>query len=430
LSRRRLLVLAFAAIVQSAPARAQPAEDPRALFASGQYAAAAAGFESLWQQRHDFATGINAVIAWRSAGKYAHARVLLDTLARGPVPAEYEARVRLLRTRLESLTASVSLQGDPLSKDAVVRIDNAPAVRLGRDLVAQVGRRQLSVEQPGCNPFRWQGVLRPGQRVPVVVRLVCPVTPGSLHITLNGGAFADIRVDGKPVPPQEPYDSDLSLAPGDHQLEVIRRGIVVHSAPVTIASAAKTNVRVDLHWRSKATGLVAAASGFAWTGPMESTAAGAVTLGYFRSLEESPEKVADARVGMLFLVHFGVAATDLGLPGPRVLMGVSGGVQHLLPPVWQARTGSTLWVLDVEPGLMTFSVSPKTQGKDLDEKYDSITHWGFTPVVLTTELPFLHLETAFWPVGIASHTDRRWGDADLKYGFGLSLTAGWSALGF
>ncbi|HUH05241.1 MAG TPA: hypothetical protein VML75_24750, partial [Kofleriaceae bacterium] len=67
--------LALAAVLGAAgPAHAETS-DARSLFAGGQDAAAAAAFEASWRSDRSSADGINAVVSWRVAGRYAHARV-------------------------------------------------------------------------------------------------------------------------------------------------------------------------------------------------------------------------------------------------------------------------------------------------------------------------------------------------------------------
>ena len=62
-------VLAIVVLLASARARADDAEDPRVLFASGRYAAAAEVFEHRWSAKGDANDGVNAVVSWRTAGR-------------------------------------------------------------------------------------------------------------------------------------------------------------------------------------------------------------------------------------------------------------------------------------------------------------------------------------------------------------------------
>ena len=429
---RRLSLLAAAlAVLLARLAQAAEPDDPRSLFDAGQYSAAAAGYERLWTTSHLPQHGLNAVIAWRTAGRYTHARSLLEQLMSNKLPPELQTRAALLRSKLEGLTATISLEGEPIPVDALVKIDNAPAVRIGKEFVAPVGRRELTVERKGCDLFRWQGILKPGQRLNLPFRLSCKVMSGSLHVTLDGAPWAMLRVDGKPVAPQDPYDTDLSLSPGEHALQATRRGILLESRRFRIDAGRKTSVPVDVPWRGKAFGILGGASADAFSGLRGSTATAGLMLGCLVDISGSvAHEVASSSLSMLLTVQLGVANSNIGLPGNRFWMGLTAGFLHVLPPAWQSRTGKTTWVLDFEPGLFSFGGGGKGRGDPDVVDNDTIFHWNFVPVVLTSELPFVHLELMAWPVGFVSHSPHSfWGRTEYGYTGGISLRAGWAALG-
>ena len=72
------LVLGLARVVHAA--------DPHDLFVNGKFDAAAAEYERLWQESAKSTDGINAVVAWRAAGHYAHARVMLAAVKKRSPP--------------------------------------------------------------------------------------------------------------------------------------------------------------------------------------------------------------------------------------------------------------------------------------------------------------------------------------------------------
>jgi hypothetical protein len=144
------------------PARAQ-GDDPRVLFASGRYAAAAEIFERRWEASGDAVDGVNAVVSWRTAGRYARAAALLARVRDGKAPPSGEAAetAASLRERLGTLTATATIApvaGATLARDAVIRVDSDPAERLDAAILLDVGEHDIVIEQECCKPFVWHAI--------------------------------------------------------------------------------------------------------------------------------------------------------------------------------------------------------------------------------------------------------------------------------
>jgi hypothetical protein len=421
---------AAALLTLAAIARGADDDDARRLFAGGDYRAAAAAFEARWEASHDPHDGLNAVIALRSAGAYAHGLALLDRVrGAGSLPPDVGSRVKLLDTTLHELTGTIALE--KLPPEATLEVDGGPAWRSGGEIVVNVGRRELSIARPGCDPFRWTGTVRPGQRVAVAVSLVCHEVAGSIHVNLSGAAGAHIRIDGQPFVTST-YDFDVPEPPGLHHVDITRRGILLSEETVTVAPAKSATVHAVAPWRAKGSGLIlgATAQGIVATnGPTGSTG---VVFGYQNG---SFSGGIDPGAAIELIVMFGAATTGVGEgAAPRLWLGMTAGISNLLPALWQRKTGATTWVLDFEPTLATFQVAPTSEPSFIPgvDATANVTYLGLLPVVLTADLPFAHAELAVFPAGVLVHKgfalldERR---AQVTHAASLALTVGWKVLG-
>lgn len=436
----RLAGLAAAAIATLLPTAsvAQPSVDPRALFTEGQYRAAAAAYEERWRASKGSADGLNAVIAWRTAGRYAHARALLSMVRDDKLQGDLVSRAELLDRKLGELTGSIELTGDVLPREAVVLVDRGPVERAQGAMIVDVGRRELTIDRAGCERFRWSGVVRPDQRVSVPVALVCHALPGSLHVTLHGGGGARLRIDDRVVAMQE-YDYATPLDPGLHDVHLERRGVKLYDERLRVDAAASQDIDVRVPWRAKSSGLIVAAASFGIAATNGATAAAGLGLGYIRS-DITGGAPADPGISAELLVLGGVATTGVGEDegegsGARPWLGMIAGVLHILPPLWQRRSGRIMWILDFDPGIGTFQAAPTSRDTAIRGISETarVLYIGVSALTLTAELPILHAELALWPVGLASHTgfgltgDDR--PSKLTHAASIGLTIGESFLG-
>jgi hypothetical protein len=425
--------LVAAVLVWTAPANASDGDDARTLFGAGQYRAAAAAFEARWEASHDAHEGLNAVIALRSAGAYAHGLALLDRVrAESPsLPPDVASRARLLDATLHDLTGTLALDGEGLPSEATLEVDGASAWRSGGAIVVDVGRREVSIVRPGCDVFRWAGTVRPGQRVSVPVSFTCHALPGSIHVNLSGAAGARIQIDGSRFD-SDAYDFDTPEAPGEHRVQIKRRGIVLADESVTVPPGTSVSVSAHVPWRAKATGIVLGATTEGIAATSGTTGAVGVVFGY-QALSFS--RLIDPGPTLELLVMLGTATTGVGEgAAPRVWLGMTAGVANLLPTLWQRRTGKTTWIFDFEPTLATFQAAPISESTGIPgvDATASVTYLGLMPVVVTAEFPFAHAELAVFPAGVVLH--RGWsligeGASEVTHAASLALTIGWKVLG-
>lgn len=387
----------------AAPARADQ-QDPRALFAAGRYAAAAALFERQWQATGKATDGVNAVVAWRTAGRYARARALLAQVRAGTAPptADLVDRVAALEERLADLTATVSLAG-AVAADAVVKVDGDRAERIGAEVIVDVGPHDLTVEQEHCERFAWSRLAEPGAHYAVDVQPRCDTT-GTLHLGLEDGGV--VRLDGAEQRVAR-GELDLKLAPGRHRLEVASRARAVMVRDVEVRRHETTSLRVPYPWRAQG----------GWRGGSWVFVA---TMG--TSVAAGAPGVSDGggfglgRWGARYRIFaeggFGMRVGDpdqlkrdfviFGHPWIALTMAV-----HLWTrPLWQGRVGDWQLALDFDPlavrvdqlrsasllGLFAFNEKVITGTRLLPLTLGADTgRWG------------THLELTLWPVGITAY---------------------------
>ncbi|HUH03187.1 MAG TPA: hypothetical protein VML75_14420 [Kofleriaceae bacterium] len=420
--------LALAAVLGAAGPVHAETSDARSLFAGGQYAAAAAAFEAGWRSDRSSADGINAVVSWRVAGRYAHARVLLEEVAAAPsIDAEHAARIPAIRATLDELTARLVLAGQ--RHGDTIAVDRAPAEALGDELVVDVGRRELVIERPGCEPFTWNGSLAPTERRSIQVEVVCKHAPGSLHVTLSGAAGGEVVVDGE-VHRMTGFDLDLPLAPGSHDVEVKRRGVVVLARRVEIASNATVRLERKIPLAAKAAGYVVGLGGSTSLDSGGGVAGAGLTLGYI-----VPLGIGTASRGArgLMWLHLGIGAGNRGVLDGRVQWtGMTGGFEDFLRPLWQRQWGRNFATLELEPGLLHFGVARRDAGLfAFDEAFGQVTYFHFVPLILTVDVGGVHGQIALWPLGFSTYSESRFGDhlKDTGYSAGLSTMWGFAFLG-
>lgn len=434
---------ALAAVAVMALVRVAHASDPHALFDAGNFDAAAAEYERLWQANAKPADGINAVVAWRAAGHYAHARVMLAEVKRRSPPTGKQASfVELLGERLESVTGVLAIEN--AATDLVVKLDGVPAELLDGQIVVDVGRRDLTVERHGCEPYHDTLLVRPTERVVVAPKLVCKQLPGSLHVEIHGVEGGLVIADGTEHE-FESYDVDFPLDPGPHHVIVQRRGTIVDDEQLMIASGQTTPRKLDIPWRARNFGFLFETSQLGLASPHGVSAVTTLGAGFYGVLggakpanTSKPGKPAfDHHIGWHGMIFFGV---DVGA-GTSTLDGISGGATfwvgmhagaRLLPPLWSARHGSTAYTLDFDPLVGNFYGTGR--GNALEGRRSTAFVAHAAPLTLTIETQLAHFEVAAWPLGMVflggdnpGNGNNSWDIGRGKsYSAALTLSAGWS----
>ena len=375
------LALAFGLAAAAAPEAPRAASDARALYAAGQFEAAAAAFEARWDRDRQPVDGLNAAVSWRAAGRYGRARALLSRV-RGSAGAspDLESRMALVAGKLDELTATVALEGEAIPEGAVVLLDGRPAERDGASLVSEVGRHEIAIEREGCDRFAWSGELRPGVRTAVRVAFRCEQLPGSVHVRLLRGVGRTLTLDGRtyPIPVQ---DATVVAAPGVHELSVAIDRWSVDRRDVTVASRERTDVEVIVPWRVQEPAFFVGAAGVGYGGP-------------------------DGGAGTGIVVGAGSGALQIsGLFGKSSPVRSGGGAASLIqidmsfltalfPPLASGRAGVVPWSVHVEPLAMSIAVRTDAASTDASESYI-----GLLPLSAYADLPLdLRAEARVWAI--------------------------------
>jgi hypothetical protein len=385
----------------AAPARAQPDagadQDPRLLFTQGRYAAAAERFEQRWRQDGGAADADNAVVAWRTAGRYARARALLVRVReRTPLDGSRAERAALLDERLGQLTGTIVVDG-AIPADAVLAIDGDPPERIGERIVVDLGDHELTIERDGCDPFQWQGLVAPGSEQRVKVALRCPER-GTLHVVLVGERAARLQVDGTLV--RVDGERELDLAPGPHRLRLEHRGRLLVDETVDVRNRSAATRRIPFPWRARRGGIYFAAASTAIAGGAGALGGLGLAVGW-----SGARFRAGFTAGTAWTTARGIGCT-YGPPCSHPWAGLELAA-HLFPrPRWQSRPGRRQASLEIDPLAIRFDqIRQQTYFGGITPwapyNEPAFTHIGFLPITVTAELGWLHLEAVLWPIGIS-----------------------------
>jgi len=420
---RIVIAVAVAVVaVASSTAHAQ-ADEPSLLFAAGRYAAAAEIFERRWETRGDAVDGVNAVVSWRTAGRYARAASLLVRVRAGKVPPAGEAAetAASLDERLGTLTAIATIKGK-LARDAVIRVDDDPAERAGDTIILDVGEHDIAIDQESCKPFVWHTVAHPGERIEVPFAPVCDEA-GTLHVYLAGDRSSPFEVDGKPYRTTD-READVKLGPGTHALRVASRSRLVLDEPVTIRSHETTALRVRYPWRAHRFGWILAITGSARAGGVMNGLGLALTTGVWGSRFRATVDLGSV-----------MSDTDSLAPPGHPWFGVTAAVHLTTRPLWTGRLGSHRLALDIDPLAARFDQVREASyfGIRTDDFETRVSTWSFVPITLSADGPYVHVEVTLWPISVLTY---KGGDVDLvgvsdpffeEHGYGAFLTilGGW-----
>jgi len=391
------VAVAIAALGPRPAAADDHGDDPRVLFAAGRYAAAAEVFEHRWSAAGDPVDGVNAVVAWRTAGRYARAAALLARVraAKQPPSGDAAATATELEQRLATLTATATLERVPAA--AVVRIDSDPPDRIAGAMLLDVGEHDVVVEQEGCDAFVWHAIAYPGARLAIPYAPRCDRT-GTLHVYLDGDLDATFAVDGVRHATRA-GEADLALAPGLHELVVASHSRLVVDEPVAIATRRTTAVRVPFPWRARRFGWILGATTEVRAGQVMDGVDGGLTVGVW---------------GARFRATFDVGSAISDTPGLRPdtagpghpWVAATGAIHVFTRPLWHGRLGSFRLALDVDPVAMRFDEYRAASyfGIRAQDAIEArVRGYSFLPIALSADGAIVHVELTLWPLSYATY---------------------------
>jgi hypothetical protein len=394
---RAAIAFALAAVLATRAVADADVDDPRVLFASGRYAAAAEVFEHRWSATGDPTDGVNAVVSWRTAGRYARAAALLVRVRTGKTPPTGDALATAndLEQRLGTLTAIATVEHAPPA--ATVLIDAEPAERIGDAILLDVGEHDIEVDQEGCAPFTWHETAYPGGRVVVPYAARCD-RRGTLHVYLDGDRDHVFAVDGS-ARTAVGLEADVALEPGVHRLVVIDRNRPVYDEPVAIAEHATTAVDVQFPWRARSLGFVLAATSGTRVGQVLTGTGGALTFGLW-----SAHLRATVDFGSMISDTPGLQPDAAGPGHPWFGAMVAAPVWNR--PAWHGRLGPYRLALDFDPIAARFDEvrSISFFGIRTSPAVESwVRSYSFLPLALSADGPYVHLELTLWPVSFSTY---------------------------
>ncbi|HUS31165.1 MAG TPA: hypothetical protein VMZ53_21795 [Kofleriaceae bacterium] len=421
---KRLAVLALLFALENA--HAEDIDDPRVLFAEGRFAAAAQVFERRWQAKGDATDGVNAVVAWRTAGRYARALTLLSRVRSGKqAPTGAAATTAAdLDERLGTLTAMARIEGK-LDPNAVIRVDGEPAERFKDMLVLDVGEHDIEIEQPDCDRFLQQVTAYPSGKLVVAFKPRCDVM-GTLHVVLATDPGASFTVDGVEHTTTA-NEADVRLPAGEHQLSLAALERPVYDETVVVREKETTSLRIRYPWRARKLSFILGVTNEVRAGQfMVGTALG-LTLGVwtpsFHATFDIGAMVSNAKGLEPYYGAWGHPwlADTLVIHTPRA-------------PVWHGKLGPYRLAFDPQPlGIRFDEIRAFSYAgiRTCEEAEPRVRAWSVLPLALSADGPYAHFELTLWPASVLWYHPAAalCGDDDLPsdIGFGafVTLTGGW-----
>lgn len=406
-----------AMLLLASPARA---DEPLDLFAEGRYAAAADAWERAWETAGDPDDGVNAVVAWRTAGRYARAVALLARVKAGAKQPEGRAAqiVAALDERLATLTATATIDG-PV-EHAIVKVDGEPAERAAGRIVLDVGEHEVAIDQPSCAPVVTQVVAYAGGSIAIPYRPRCDRT-GRLLVRLDRAAAGAFTVDGAPHRAVD-HEAAIALSPGLHELVVESRGRPVLRERVAIRSDEATPVRVRYPWRSQRVAGVLGVTGAMRGGSVASGLGLALTLGVW-----STRFRAAIELGSVMST-----VERIGAPG-HPWFGAHAALHVRKRPLWMGKLGAHRLAIDLDPVALRYDEVREISYFGIRTFEESLFRSvSFAPITLSASGPYASFDIALWPIsvvrsdrvdfedGLAGAIDREWG-----VGTFVTILGGW-----
>ena len=250
------LLLASAHGLYASTATAAPA-DPRQeaagrfttairLFDEKDYAGALAEFRRANDLAPNPVVAYNIARCYEALGRPVDAvKALAPLLAPGAAPEDQRARAADMTQKLEGRIGTLTIQGE--ATGAHVEIDGFEVgiMPLKAPLSVAAGTRIVTIVATGYAPFRTEVVIAGKASASVDVKLV-PTEAKLARLEVKSNVQgAEVRVAGQTVG-KTPLSAPVTLLPGQHDVDVSRRGYTNEHRTVTLGDGATGKVDVAL----------------------------------------------------------------------------------------------------------------------------------------------------------------------------------------
>ena len=420
---------ALALVALAAATAHADGDDARVLFAEGRFAAAAQVFEHRWSATGNAVDGVNAVVSWRTAGRYARAAALLAKVraSKAPPTGDAAATAAELDERLQTLTATITIDG-PLDAAAVISSDADPVERVGSKIVVDVGEHDLRIAQAGCEPFSQPVTAYPGGQETIEYKPSCDQS-GTLHVYLGGDRDSELVVDGKPYRASG-QEADLKLAPGEHALHVEAHDRPVLDEPVAVHAHETTALRVRYPWRARDLGIILGIT----SASHASNDYSGITLGLTAGLWSSRFRVTFDFGSMISDAPWGLNKSNDGGTIGRPWLADTAAYHLFSSPLWTGKLGPYRLAFDHDPIAIRFDEARTTSYAGLfvrcEEGEAILRSFSFLPFALSADGPYVHSELTLWPLSYITYRSGSacgTGDGPTTTGWGamITLLGGW-----
>lgn len=250
------LALASATTLYASTAVASP-DDPRQeaasrfgaairLFDEKDYAGALAEFRRANDLAPNPVVAYNIARCYEALGRPVDAvRALAPLLVPGGAPEDQRARAADMTQKLEGRIGSLTIQGE--APGAHVEIDgfDVGVMPLKAPLSVAAGTRIVTIVATGYAPFRTEVVVAGKASASVDVKLV-PTEAKLARLEVKSNVpGAEVRIAGQTIG-KTPLSAPVTLLPGQHEVDVARRGYGTEHRTVTLGDGSTGKVDVTL----------------------------------------------------------------------------------------------------------------------------------------------------------------------------------------
>lgn len=252
-----LLLLASAPALYAAPAMAAGPDAARQeaqtrfgtairLFDEKDYAGALAEFRRANELAPNSIVAYNIARCYEALGRPVDAvKALAPLLVPGAAPDDQRTRAADMTQKLESRIGTLTIQGE--APGAHVEIDgfDVGTMPLKGPLSVAAGTRIVTIVGTGYAPFRTEVVVAGKATASVEVKLV-PTEAKLAHLEVKSNVpGAEVRVAGQAIG-KTPLSAPVTLLPGNHEVDLSRRGYATEHRTVTLGDGATGKVDVTL----------------------------------------------------------------------------------------------------------------------------------------------------------------------------------------